>query len=52
LLTDSTMSKLPRLKLSVKGVLSCVVMLINNNCGHNYINIAQHEQYGQQQVYQ
>jgi len=27
-------------------------MLVNNNCGHKYINIAQDEQYGQQQVYQ
>jgi len=27
-------------------------MLINNISGHEYINIAQHDQYGQQQIYQ
>jgi len=27
-------------------------MLINSICGHKYINIAQHDQYGQQQIYQ
>jgi len=27
-------------------------MLINNISGHKYINIAQHDQYGQQQIYQ
>jgi hypothetical protein len=27
-------------------------MLFNNNCGHNYINVVQHAQYGQEHVYQ
>jgi hypothetical protein len=50
LLTDSSIPKSPRLML--EGGFNCVAMLVNNKCGHNYINIAQHEQYGQQHVYQ
>src|SRR5574341_1699144 len=50
LLTDSRMPKSPRLMLA--GGFNCVAMLVNKICGHNYINIVQHAQYGQQQVYQ
>jgi hypothetical protein len=32
--------------------ISWLFMLLNNICGHKYINIAQHDQYGQQQIYQ
>jgi hypothetical protein len=50
LLIDSIMPKSPMLMLA--GGFNCVAMLFNKICGHDYINIAQHEQYGQQQVYQ
>jgi hypothetical protein len=33
------------------GIFSCVAMLLNNKITSMFINVVQHEQYGQQQVY-
>ena len=33
------------------GIFSCVAMLLNNKITSIFINVAQHEQYEQQQVY-